>query len=137
MNYQRSQIHEKKLSSQIKIGIAGAIGILFLFFWISWTGATPINVDKALTIPKGSTMNSLDTILGVKISHTRYKLWKMFYAPSIELKSGIFAVPENTNTLEKVFIMLKNPTPTEEEITLLPGWHKGEINEMFKKHNIE
>lgn len=33
--------------------------------------------------------------------------------------------------------MLQNPTATEEEITLLPGWHKGEINEMFKKHNID
>jgi UPF0755 protein len=33
--------------------------------------------------------------------------------------------------------MLKNPTPTEEEITLLPGWHKGEIAEVFKKHNID
>lgn len=67
----------------------------------------------------------------------RYNLWKMFFAPSIELKSGIFAVPEGTNTLEELFEMLQNPTQTEEEITLLPGWHKGEINEMFKKHNIE
>lgn len=33
--------------------------------------------------------------------------------------------------------MLENPTPTEEEITLLPGWHKGEIAEAFKKNNIE
>lgn len=33
--------------------------------------------------------------------------------------------------------MLKNPTPTEEEITLLPGWHKGEIAEVFQKHNID
>ncbi len=61
----------------------------------------------------------------------------MIFAPSIELKSGIFAVPEWTNTLKEVFEMLQNPTATEEEITLLPGWHKGEINEMFKKHNID
>jgi len=33
--------------------------------------------------------------------------------------------------------MLKNPITTEEEITLLPGWHKGEISEVFKKNNIE
>jgi hypothetical protein len=33
--------------------------------------------------------------------------------------------------------MLENPTPTEEEITLLPGWHKAEIAEVFKKHNID
>ncbi len=61
----------------------------------------------------------------------------MFFAPDIVLKSGIFAVPEGTNTLEEVFIMLKNPVPTEEEITLLPGWHKGEMAEAFKKNNIE
>ncbi len=33
--------------------------------------------------------------------------------------------------------MLKNPTPTEEQITLLPGWHKGEISSAFKKRNID
>lgn len=61
----------------------------------------------------------------------------MFFAPDIVLKSGIFAVPEGTNTLEEVFVMLENPTPTEEEITLLPGWHKGEMAEAFKKNNID
>ncbi len=61
----------------------------------------------------------------------------MFFAPSIELKSGIFAVPEGTNTLEEVFEMLQNPAPTEEEITLLPGWHKGEVAAIFKEHMIE
>jgi len=94
MNYERSQIHQKKLSSQIKIGIGGVLTLLFISFWVSWTGGTPVNIDKALVIPKGSTLANLDTILGVKISHTRYKLWKMFFATSIELKSGIFAVPE-------------------------------------------
>jgi hypothetical protein len=33
--------------------------------------------------------------------------------------------------------MLQNPVTTEEEITLLPGWHKGEIAEAFKKNNVE
>ena len=61
----------------------------------------------------------------------------MFFAPDVTLKFGIFAVPEGTNTLEEVYAMLQNPTPTEEEITLLPGWHKGEISEAFKKNNIE
>lgn len=61
----------------------------------------------------------------------------MFFAPDVTLKFGIFAVPEGTNTLEEVYLMLQNPTPTEEEITLLPGWHKGEISEAFKKSNIE
>lgn len=31
---------------------------------------------------------------------------------------------------------MKNPTPTEEDITLLPGWHKGEISEAFRKKEI-
>lgn len=73
----------------------------------------------------------------MKVSHWRYKLWKSFFAPSIDLRSGVFAVPEGTNTLEEVFQMLENPTPTEEEITLLPGWHKGEISAAFKKQNID
>ena len=33
--------------------------------------------------------------------------------------------------------MLQNPITTEEEITLLPGWHKGEMAEAFKKNNID
>lgn len=137
MNYQRSQIHQKKLSTQIKIGIGVAIALLFVYFWISWAGGSPLNLGKSLVVPKGTSINNLDTLLHAKVGHTRYKLWKMFFAPSIELKSGIFAVPEGTNTLEEAFQMLKSPTPTEEEITLLPGWHKGEISEAFKKHNIE
>ncbi len=60
----------------------------------------------------------------------------MFFAPSLELESGAFAVPEGTNTLKKAFIMLQNPVPTEEDITLLPGWHKGEMSEAFKKAGI-
>lgn len=71
------------------------------------------------------------------MSHTRYKLWKTFFAPDVTLKSGIFAVPDGTNTLEEVFQILGNPTPTEEEITLLPGWHKSEISAAFKKQNID
>ena len=96
-----------------------------------------MNVDRVLIIPKGTAINNLDTLLKIEVSHPRYKLWEMFFAPSIDLKSGIFAVPEGTNTLEEFFEMLKSPTTTEEEITLLPGWHKGEINEIFKKHNID
>jgi cell division protein YceG involved in septum cleavage len=137
MNYQRAQIHQKKLSAQIKASIGLGIVVIFGFFWISWTGWTPVNLEKTLVIPKGAALANLDTLLEAEVSHTRFKLWKMFFAPDIVLKSGIFAVPEGTNTLEEVFIMLENPTPTEEEITLLPGWHKGEIAEAFKKNNIE
>lgn len=71
------------------------------------------------------------------MNHTRFSLWKTFLAPDIILKSGIYAVPEGTNTLEEVFVMLENPINTEEEITLLPGWHKGEMAEAFKKNNID
>jgi len=94
MNYQRSQIHQKKLSSQIKIGIALSVALIFAVFWISWTGGTPVNITKTLVIPKGSTVSSLNTLLNTKISATRYKLWNIFFAPDVELKSGIFAVPE-------------------------------------------
>jgi len=137
MNYQRTQIHQKKLSTQVKAILAGILLLIFGFFWISWTGGTPVNLEKTVVIPKGSTLAHLDTLLKVDVSHTRFKLWKMFFAPDIVLRSGIFAVPEGTNTLEEVFVMLKNPTPTEEEITLLPGWHKGEMAEAFKKNNID
>jgi UPF0755 protein len=71
------------------------------------------------------------------VSHWRYKLWKSFFAPDITLRTGVFAVSEGTDTLSEVFEMLKNPTPTEEEITLLPGWHKGEISAALKKQNID
>jgi cell division protein YceG involved in septum cleavage len=94
MNYQRAQIHQKKLSSQIKIGIVLFIAVVFAIFWVSWTGGTPVNITKTLVIPKGSTISSLNKLLNTKISTTRYKLWNMFFAPDIELKSGIFAVPE-------------------------------------------
>ena len=137
MNYERSQIHQKKLSTQIKISIGVSLWILFLYFWISWTGNTPVKLEKTLIIPKWSTLVGLDSLLDVDVNHTRYKLWKTFFAPKIQLTSGIFAVPEGTNTLSEVFEMLKNPAPTEEEITLLPGWHKGEIAEVFKKNNID
>lgn len=137
MNYQRSQIHKKKLSSQIKISIALFIALIFTIFWISWTGGTPVNITKTLVIPKGSSISSLKTLLSTKISTTRYKLWNIFFAPDLELKSGIFAVPEGVDTLEEVFLMLQNPITTEEEITLLPGWHEGEIAEEFKKNNVE
>jgi len=137
MNYQRSQVHQKKLSSQIKISIALFIALIFTIFWISWTGGTPVNITKTLVIPKGSSISSLNTVLNTKISTTRYKLWNIFFAPEVELKSGIFAVPEGVDTLEEVFLMLQNPITTEEEITLLPGWHKGEIAEAFKKNNVE
>lgn len=137
MNYQRSQIHQKKLSTQIKLGITAIALLVFFFLWISWAGWTPVNLGKTIVIPKGTATSNLDTLLEVKISHSRYTLWKMLFAPSIELESGIFAVPEGTNTLEEVFQILENPTPTEEEITLLPGWHKGEVSEVFKKHFIE
>lgn len=137
MNYQRSQVHQKKLSTQIKLGGVLVALVLFFFLWVSWAGGAPVNIGKSVKIPKGTTINQLDTLLGTKISHSRYKLWKMLFAPEVELKSGIFAVPEGTNTLQEVFLMLQNPAPTEEEITLLPGWHKGEISEAFKKQNIE
>lgn len=136
MNYQRSQIREKKLSSFIKIGIYCLLLLGLFFLWISWTGSTPIQLEKKVTIPKGTATANLDTLLGVKVSHTRYILWRMFFAPSLELESGAFAVPEGTNTLKKAFIMLQNPVPTEEDITLLPGWHKGEMSEAFKKAGI-
>lgn len=136
MNYQRSQIHEKKLSSYLKIGIS-VVSLLVLFFlWISWTGNTPINIDKTLKIPKGTSVVNLDTVLKAKISHSRYKLWKTFFAPSINLQSGVFAIPEGTDTLDEFFVVMKSPKPTEEEITLLPGWHKGEISDAFKKKEI-
>ncbi len=94
MNYQRTQIHQKKLSSQIKIGIALFVAIVFAIFWVSWTGGTPVNINKTLVIPKGASISNLNTLLNTKISTTRYKLWNMFFAPDIALKSGIFAVPE-------------------------------------------
>jgi UPF0755 protein len=137
MNYQRAQIHQKKLSTQVKVTLGGILLLVFGFFWISWTGWTPVNLEKTLVIPKGSALANLDTLLEVDISHTRFKLWKMFFAPDIVLKSGIFSVPEGTNTLEEVFAMLEKPIATEQEITLLPGWHKGEIAEAFQKNNID
>lgn len=94
MNYQRAQIHQKKLSSQIKIGIALLVTLVFMIFWVSWTGGVPVNINKTLVIPKGTSVSNLDTLLNTKINKTRYKLWNMFFAPDIELKSGIFAVPE-------------------------------------------
>ncbi len=136
MNYQRSQIHEKKLSSYLKIGAGVAALVILFFLWISWAGSTPVNVDRTVKIPKGTSVSNIDTLLKVKISHTRYKLWKAFFAPSINLQTGVFAMPENTNTLSDFFIAMKNPAPTEEDITLLPGWHKGEISEAFRKKEI-
>jgi hypothetical protein len=52
MNYKRSQIPEKKLSSQIKLGALSAFLILFFYFWLSWTGGIPVNLEKVLVIPK-------------------------------------------------------------------------------------
>lgn len=36
MKYQRSQIHEKKLSSQIKIGASILAILVLIILWISW-----------------------------------------------------------------------------------------------------
>lgn len=137
MNYQRAQIHQKKLSTYLKILAPVAIFFLWFVMWISWTGDTPVNVEKTLTIPRGTTVSQLPEIVGVKISGFRYKLWRMFEAPDIELETGYFKVPEGTDTLEEVFLMLQNPTASEEDITLLPGWHKGEMAAAFASKNLE
>lgn len=52
MNFERSQVHQKKLSAQIKIGTSALLALIFVFFWISWTGGTPVNLEKTLVIPK-------------------------------------------------------------------------------------
>lgn len=137
MNYERTQIHQKKLSTYLKIGGGVLVLIIWWILWISWAGKTPVKLEKTLVVPKWASISTLNTILKADIGGLRYKLWKMFYAPDITLKSGIFSVPDGTNTLVEVFEMLKNPTPSEEEITLLPGWHKWEIAEEFRKHFIE
>ena len=111
--------------------------VIFFLVWISWTGGTPVNLTSTLVIPRGSTLAELDTVLKLNISHTRYKLWTSTFAPKIILKSGFFTIPDGTDTLQEVFVLLKNPTPTEQEITLLPGWHKGEISAEFEKNTIE
>ncbi|MCB9807332.1 hypothetical protein H6768_05670 [Candidatus Peribacteria bacterium] len=52
MKFERSQVHKKKLSSQIKISVSALLALIFLFFWVSWTGGTPVNLGKTLIIPK-------------------------------------------------------------------------------------
>ncbi len=137
MNYQRSQVHQKKLSPYLKITLWVIGGFLCILWWISSTWDALVKTEKTLSIPKGTTIAHLDSHLRAKVSHLRYRLWNMIFAPDISLQSGIFLVPEGTNTLEEIFTLLQNPTPTEEDIIILPGWHKGEIQEAFARKNIE
>jgi cell division protein YceG involved in septum cleavage len=137
MNYQRAQIHQKKLSTYIKILAPTALVILWAILWIMWAGSTPVNTEKTLTIPRGTTLNEMRDVLGIDMSETRYKLWNMFFAPDIVLKTGYFQMPEGTNTLKGVYEALENPIESEEDITLLPGWHKGEMDAAFDAKNLE
>ncbi len=63
MNYKRAQIHQKKLSTYLKIIAPAAIVVIWFFMWIGWTGDTPVNVEKTLTIPRGTTVSQLPEIL--------------------------------------------------------------------------
>ena len=78
-----------------------------------------MNLEKTLIIPKGSALVNLDTILHIKVSHFRYKLWKALFSPNIELKSGIFAVPEGINTIEEVFATIRKYGKDSETINVI------------------
>lgn len=135
MKYQRTQISPQKLSTQIKYWVYLTCIVGWFFLWIRWAWDIPVNIENKLHITNKTTLSNLHTSLNVNISDTRYRLWRIFFSPDIkQLKAGIFIVPKETNTLEKIFLMLENPTPSEEEITILPGWHLWEVSEAFKKN---
>lgn len=55
------------------------------------------------------------------------------FGPDLTLKQGTYKIDESVTTIRQLFEALKNPVPTEDDIMLLPGWHKGEVAEAMKK----
>jgi hypothetical protein len=51
----------------------------------------------------------------------------------LSLKQGTYKIDESVTTIGELFEALKNPVPTEDDIMLLPGWHKGEIASKMKE----
>lgn len=60
-------------------------------------------------------------------------MWYMLFGPKLTLKQGTFQIDESVTTIKELLQALKNPIPTEDDIMLLPGWHKGEVSTEMKK----
>jgi cell division protein YceG involved in septum cleavage len=137
MYTRRAFAQQKKVLSLTKKLIIGlCLVLVYLFFWISWTGDVGIKAYKKVTIPAGATAGQLDTILEFPVSHTRYRLWKALFGPTITLKQGTYQIAESVTTIRGVFEALRNPVAVEDDVMLLPGWHKGEVSEALKKKAI-
>lgn len=98
-----------------------------------WTGDIGVKTYQKVTIPAGASASQLDTILEFPVSHTRYRLWYTLFGPDLTLKQGTFKIDESVTTIHELFEALKNPTPTEEDIMFLPGWHKAEVAAELKE----
>jgi cell division protein YceG involved in septum cleavage len=107
--------------------------IIYGFLWITWTGSVGIKAYQKVTIPAGASASQLDSILEFPVSHIRYRLWYGLFGPELTLKQGTFKIDESVTTIRELFEALKNPTPTEDDIMLLPGWHKGEVAAKMKE----
>lgn len=138
MNTYRHRWTQLSLKISPKIILITIITLIVIggFLWIQWTGGTSITLSNTITIPANTTLGNLPKALNISVGNLRYKLWRKLIAPKISLKQGTFVVPEWTDTLRELFETLENPTETETEITILPGWHRGEISVAFEKAGI-
>jgi UPF0755 protein len=133
--YTRRAIAQKKTKISLWVKLISALVILVIygFLWIIWTGGIGVKAYQKVTIPAGATASQLDTILEFPVSHTRYRLWYTLFGPDLTLKQGTFKIDESVTTIDELFEALKNPTPTEDDIMFLPGWHKGEVAVELKE----
>ncbi len=95
-----------------------------------------VKAYQKVTLPAGASPSQLDTLLKFPVSHTRYRLWYTLFGPELTLKQGTFKIDESVTTISELLVALENPTPTEDDIMLLPGWHKGEIAAEMKEKGV-
>lgn len=133
--YTRRALAQKKtkISLWFKIIATLIVLVIYGFLWITWTGNIGIKAYQKVSIPAGSSASQLDTILEFPVSHTRYRLWYTLFGPELILKQGTFKIDDSVTTIDELFEALKNPTPTEDDIMFLPGWHKGEVAAEMKE----
>lgn len=133
--YTRRALAQKKtkISLWMKLLIPLAILIIYGFLWITWTGGVGVKAYQKITIPANASASQLDTILEFPISHTRYRIWYTLFGPDLKLSQWTFKIDESVTTISKLLDALQNPTPTEDDIMFLPGWHKGEISAEMKE----
>ena len=120
----------------MKVVIFALVCFGILWGYVSSTGNIEI-VPGNYSVSAGDSAYSMVRKFKITVADWRYKMYLKFFAPSVKLQTGTYAIGSGT-TIETLFskVLSSPPSSKEVNITFLPGWTVYDIEVALLQYGL-